>query len=69
MLTASYPQDLAARVNFEKIIDKIYDNGLNDIKSIKAIKDFNCSKFSRENLLSIEGIISDVFKTKENMMG
>ena len=40
MLTASYPQDLAGRVNFEKIIDKIYDNGLNDIKSIKAIKDF-----------------------------
>ena len=40
MLTASYPQDLAGRVNFEKIVDKIYDNGLNDIKSIKAIKDF-----------------------------
>ena len=40
MLAASYPQDSAGRVNFEKIIDKMYDNGQNDIKPIKAIKEF-----------------------------
>jgi len=40
MISAAYPQDLAGRVKFEKIIEKIYDNGQNDIKSIKAIKEF-----------------------------
>ena len=35
---------------------------LEELIIIKAIKDFNCSKFSRDHLLSIEGIISDVFK-------
>ena len=40
MLTASYPQDSAGRVKFEKIVTKIYNGGLNDIKTIKTIHDF-----------------------------
>lgn len=41
---------------------------LEELIIIKAIKDFNCSKFSRDHLLSIEGIITDVFKEQENLM-
>ena len=43
MLAASYPQDSAGRVNFEKIIDKMYDNGQNDIKPIKDFRGLICA--------------------------
>ena len=58
-----------AQIGMGDLFIDVDELALEELIIIKAIKDFNCSKFSRENLLSIEGIISDVFKTKEPIMG
>ena len=41
--------------------EDITENELEEYIIIKAIKDYNCSKFSRDQLANIEGIITDVF--------
>lgn len=38
MIGASFPQDLANRVRYEKIIDKLYSFGMDDLKPVTAVK-------------------------------
>lgn len=45
--------------------DEINEASLEEKIIIKALRDYNCSKFSREHLLNIEAIIKDVFITHQ----
>jgi hypothetical protein len=38
MIGASFPQDLANRVRFEKIIDKLFSFGMDDLKPVSSLK-------------------------------
>ena len=51
MVSVSFPQDVAGRANYEKIVDKIYSHGMDDIKSIISLKNAILNDLEARNLM------------------
>lgn len=56
---------MKAQIGLDDFID-VDEFQLEELIIIKAMKDFNCSKFASENLTNIEAIINDIFQNKSN---
>lgn len=54
-----------AQIGLDEFVE-VEETQLEELIIVKALKDYNCSKFSQEQLTNIDGIINDVFQNKDN---
>jgi len=53
-----------AQIGLDEVQD-VDEIELEELIIMKALKDYNCSKFSQDQLTNIDGIINDVFQNKD----
>lgn len=52
VIRASFPQDVAMKQSFELIVDKIFSNGLDDVKPLDKLHSFIMNNKEARTLMS-----------------